>query len=61
MIPGKAPFLLSIQALRAMRAKLDCEHDTLEVPGMGTVPLQVNSVGHYMLPLLEFPSGHAFT
>ena len=60
VIPGKAPFLLSIQALRAMRAKLDCEHDVLEVPGIGKVPLETNAVGHYLLPLLDFSSGHAF-
>ena len=54
MIPGKAPFLLSIQALRAMKARLDCEHDVLEIPGIGKVPLEVNSVGHYLLPLLNF-------
>ena len=29
VIPGKAPFLLSIQALRQMKAKLDCGNDTL--------------------------------
>ena len=56
VIPGKAPFLLSIQALRQMRAKLDCEHDTLTVPGIGVVHLQVNQVGHYTLPLFDFQS-----
>ncbi|CAE7802025.1 unnamed protein product, partial [Symbiodinium sp. KB8] len=55
VIPGRAPFLLSIQALRAMGAKLDCAADTLTVPGMGEVKLKVNSVGHYMIPLLDFP------
>ncbi|CAE6968863.1 ABCA1 [Symbiodinium natans] len=60
VIPGKAPFLLSIQALRAMRAKLDCANDVLEVPGIGKVPLETNAVGHYLLPLLDFSSGHAF-
>ena len=60
VIPGKAPFLLSIQALRAMKAKLDCEHDVLEIPGIGKVRLEVNSVGHYLLPLLDFSDGHAF-
>ena len=54
VIPGKAPFLLSIQALRAMKARLDCEHDVLEIPGIGKIPLEVNSVGHYLLPLLNF-------
>ena len=60
VIPGKAPFLLSIQALRAMKAKLDCEHDVLEIPGVGKVQLETNTVGHYLLPLFEFQSGHAF-
>ena len=55
VIPGRAPFLLSIQALRAMGAKLDCAADTLTVPGMGEVKLELNSVGHYMIPLLDFP------
>ena len=54
VIPGKAPFLLSIQALRQMRAKLDCENDTLEIPGIGLINLAINSVGHYMLPLFGF-------
>ena len=54
VIPGKAPFLLSIQALRQMRAKLDCEKDTLEIPGIGLISLSINSVGHYMLPLFDF-------
>ena len=39
MIPRKASFLPSIQALRQMRAKLDCEHDTLEIPGIGVIKL----------------------
>ncbi|CAE7766960.1 GIP [Symbiodinium sp. CCMP2592] len=54
VIPGKAPFLLSIQALRQMRAKLDCEADLLEIPGIGRIKLSVNSVGHYLLPLFDF-------
>ena len=56
VIPGRAPFLLSIQALRQMRAKLDCEKDVLEVPGIGSIQLSVNSVGHYLLPLFDFHS-----
>ena len=56
VIPGKAPFLLSIQALRQMRAKLDCGSDTLEIPGIGLLKLAVNSVGHYLLPLFDFHS-----
>ena len=60
VIPGRAPFLLSIKALRQMRAKLDCERDTLEIPGIGKVGLKVNQVGHYLLPLLDFPDGHVF-
>ena len=59
VIPGKAPFLLSIQALRQMRAKLDCENDTLEIPGIGLINLAINSVGHYMLPLFGFKEPHA--
>ena len=59
VIPGKAPFLLSIKALRQMRAKLDCENDTLTIPGIGVVNLLVNGVGHYMLPLLDFSSSSA--
>ena len=39
MIPRKASFLPSIQALRQMRAKLDCERDTLEIPGIGVIKL----------------------
>ena len=54
VIPGKAPFLLSIQALRQMRAKLDCENHTLDIPGIGRISLDINSVGHYMLPLFGF-------
>ena len=38
-----------------MGAKLDCAADTLTVPGMGEVKLKLNSVGHYMIPLLDFP------
>ncbi|CAE7782803.1 unnamed protein product, partial [Symbiodinium pilosum] len=51
---GKAPFLLSIQALRQMKAKLDCERDVLEIPGIGNVKLTTNQVGHYLLPLFQF-------
>ena len=54
VIPGKAPFLLSIQALRQMKAKLDCGSDTLEIPGIGVVHLETNQVGHYLLPLFQF-------
>ena len=54
VIPGKAPFLLSTQALRQMKAKLDCERDVLEVPGIGAVKLTTNQVGHYLLPLFQF-------
>ena len=56
VIPGRAPFLLSVHALRSMKARLDCGTDTLEIPGIGKVPLEVNSVGHYLLPLLDFHS-----
>ena len=58
VIPGKAPFLLSIKALRQMKAKLDCGRDVLEIPRIGEVSLTVNGVGHYMLPFLNF-SGKA--
>ena len=54
VIPGRAPFLLSIQALRQMRAKLDCERDFLEIPKIGCVQLSVNAVGHYLLPMFDF-------
>ena len=54
VIPGKAPFLLSIQALRQMRAKLDCEKDVLDIPGIGCIKLAVNAVGHYLLPMFDF-------
>ena len=54
VIPGRAPFLLSIQALRQMKAKLDCERDILEIPGIGEVKLTTNHVGHYLLPLFQF-------
>ena len=54
VIPGRAPFLLSIQALRQMKAKLDCECDTLTIPGIGCIQLSVNAVGHYLLPMFDF-------
>ncbi|CAE7867435.1 hypothetical protein AK812_SmicGene12586 [Symbiodinium microadriaticum] len=60
VIPGRAPFLLSIQALRQMKAKLDCSTDTLEIPNIGTVQLKVNQVGHYLLPLFDFNTRHGF-
>ena len=37
-----------------MRAKLDCENHTLDIPGIGLIDLAINSVGHYMLPLFGF-------
>ena len=61
VIPGRAPFLLSIQALRQMKAKLDCERDTLEIPGIGIIPLKVNQVGHYLLPLFNFQKHHGLS
>ena len=54
VILGRAPFLLSIQALQQMKAKLDCERDILEMPGIGEVKLTTNHVGHYLLPLFQF-------
>ena len=54
VIPGRAPFLLSTQALRQMKAKLDCEREIHEIPGIGEVKLTTNHAGHYLLPLFQF-------
>ena len=44
-----------------MKAKLDCLKDTLEIPGIGVIPLKVNQVGHYLLPMSNFQPQHGLS
>lgn len=50
VVESDIPFLMSKDAMKKAKVKLDLEHDTAEVMGK-SVSLNVTSSGHYCLPL----------
>ena len=60
LVKGEAPLLVSRKALQALKAKLDFTKNELTVfDSEAVIPLQVNSAGQYVVPLLGSPSTEA--
>ena len=55
VVKGKAPLLMSKQALKRLRASMDFESDELTLfAGEMAVPMMTNEAGQYMIPVAEF-------
>ena len=55
VVKGKAPLLLSRQALKRLRASMDFDADQLKLfAGEMAVPMVTNEAGQYMIPVANF-------
>eukprot|EP00435_Cladocopium_sp_Y103_P057373 s281_g19.t1 len=56
VVKGHAPLLVSRPALKKLGARIDFHRDVLQLfQGQVQMPLQVNSVGQYMVDVMQFP------